>query len=108
LFFGYHPRLEKIIPVSENAIIHAFHEVGTEAQIMIFGIIKDSEMIIDVVDNGSGISLEKLARLRAVLLSEHSPQESIALYNVNQRLKLIYGEKYGLSITSEVGEIKKG
>jgi len=53
-------------------------------------------------DNGVGISEEKIA----VLLNENDESDKkthIGLANVNQRIKLIYGEEYGLDITSRYG-----
>lgn len=96
------PRLT-IQPLIENAVIHAFHEVGAEARIDIMGTIEDSVIIIRVTDNGTGIEPDRLKGLKDVLLSDNPPLDSIALYNVNQRLKLLYGKSYGLEITSELG-----
>ncbi|MDQ8735202.1 histidine kinase [Paenibacillus sp. LHD-38] len=96
------PRLT-IQPLIENAVIHAFHVVGTEARINITGTMEHSIMMIRVTDNGAGIQPDRLTELTDSLLSDNSPQGSIALYNVNQRLKLRYGKSFGLVITSELG-----
>ncbi|MDQ6422984.1 sensor histidine kinase [Paenibacillus sp. LHD-117] len=98
----YIPRLT-IQPLIENAVIHAFHEVGAEARISITGTMEHSIVLIRVTDNGAGIQPGRLTELKDSLLSDNSPQGSIALYNVNQRLKLLYGESCGLDITSELG-----
>ncbi len=73
--------------------------------------IRDRLLIINVTDDGDGISPEKLDELSAKLseayvLDEdtHRSGRSIGLVNVNRRIKLYYGERYGLSISSTEGE----
>jgi len=96
------PRLS-IQPLIENAVVHAFHERRENAQIDITGTVSGDVLAIVIADNGSGMAPDKLAAIRATLLTDHSPQSSIALYNVNQRLKLLFGKDSGLSIDSELG-----
>lgn len=58
-------------------------------------------MICEIVDNGDGM----------VIADEHLPQtkrkqqfSGIGIRNVHERIQLIYGESYGVEISSEVGE----
>lgn len=84
-------------PIVENAIIHGFSHNMEEALIEIKGEIDGEEALIRICDNGAGISQERIL----YILSKDS--DRIGLSNINQRLKLLYGEAYGLKIVSTVG-----
>lgn len=99
----YIPKLT-IQPLIENAIVHAFDDVVSQAKIYISGSIEDSDIVISIIDNGKGIEQDQLEELKQLLLGKGTLKESIALNNVNQRLKLHFGESYGLTVTSEPGE----
>lgn len=92
-------------PVVENVIKHA---LDRDAREKIFGITvndEDSEIVITVYDNGNGIEAAKLHEINRKL-SEWTDQddfESIGLQNVNQRIKLMYGNDYGVQIKSMKG-----
>ncbi|MGN1106070.1 MAG: sensor histidine kinase, partial [Huintestinicola sp.] len=61
-------------------------------------------VIIDVKDNGSGMSKEKLRELEAKLRrNDTSSGKSIGLTNVNKRIKMYHGEQYGLTIKTKEG-----
>lgn len=85
-------------PIVENAIIHGFSHDMEEALIEIKGEIDGEEALIRICDNGAGISQERIL----YILSKDS--DRIGLSNINQRLKLLYGEAYGLKIVSTVGQ----
>ena len=89
-------------PIVENCIIHAFKEVETDMQIKIKAYIRNKNLYIEIVDNGKGMSKEKLDRL--LIQSNHCETvgESIGLNNVNKRLGLKYGNEYGLSFESQL------
>ena len=65
--------------------------------------------LIRVTDNGCGIAADALEKINADLKEPFQPGQprngrvSIGIYNVNSRLKLNYGDKYGVRIFSEVG-----
>jgi len=68
----------------------------------------DKMLVVNVEDNGDGMPQEKLEEIRAKLENVDITRENkrssgggIGLVNVNRRIKLYYGEKYGISITSE-------
>ena len=62
-------------------------------------------MIIKVNDNGVGIKQEKLREIHEKLtLYIDSNGKSIGMINVNQRIKIHYGKKYGLTVESEFGK----
>ena len=95
-------------PILENSIIH-----GTELRLgegiqTIHLMLTGSRLLIRVSDNGVGMdekTLEELNRKMGrsadqLAASERDKKGGIALYNVNHRIHLIYGEEYGLHIFS--------
>ena len=58
-------------------------------------------IVFEITDNGAGIEEEVLERLKAELQGEvelHS--ENIGLRNVNDRIRILYGDRFGLDISS--------
>ncbi len=98
-----HFRIIKLIlqPLVENSINHGFHQVqnGTiQIQVMDAG----TDILLTVTDNGSGIDPEKLQTL---LTPDGIPKShgfnGIGIRNIHERLKLEYGEHYGLTLRSD-------
>ena len=85
-------------PIVENSIVHGFSHDMEGALIEITGEMDRDEAVIRIRDNGAGISQERIL----YILSKDS--DRIGLSNINQRLKLLYGEAYGLKIVSTVGQ----
>ena len=90
-------------PLVENSITHGFRTHGYEGTIYIIGAhVENGILIIDVRDDGSGIPEDRLAELNSRL--EASAEEipgHIGLFNTNSRIKLIFGEEYGLTVLSD-------
>jgi len=103
----YDARIVKLTlqPLVENAIFSGIEPGGKNGTIRIHAYEKDKCLCIDVRDDGIGIPEEKIPELL-----NHSEKlkgdqmSSIGMPNVDRRLKLIYGEEYGLSVESQVGE----
>ena len=103
----YEARIVKLTlqPLVENAIFSGIEPGGKNGTIRIHAYEKDKCLCIDVRDDGIGIPEEKIPELL-----NHSEKlkgdqmSSIGMPNVDRRLKLIYGEEYGLSVESRVGE----
>ena len=58
-----------------------------------------------VTDNGCGMDAEQVQQLRnSIIVRNPNIKASIGLYNINQRIKLCYGSRYGLKISSVLGE----
>ena len=91
-------------PVIENAIFHGIEPKEGIGRIEM-SIRKENERIyIEVCDNGVGISEEKLGTiLKRTDDGNNSMSDGIALNNINKRIKLVYGENYGLTLASELG-----
>jgi len=90
-----------IQPVVENAFIHGLETKEGEGQIQIIVDNKD-HLVIEVIDNGIGMSKVKLEEIKDNLNDfKMLNRSNIGLSNVNQRITLLYGEEYGISVESE-------
>jgi len=88
-------------PIVENAIIHGFSNLGRSGHISIHGYMDKGAIVLSVADNGVGISKNRLDELigdRAAHAREKF--SGIGVANVDQRIKLLYGDAYGLRIES--------
>ena len=96
-----------IQPIVENAMVHGLEEkVGAGVlKIRAFktGRNANEDICFEISDNGPGMSREKIESL---LKNENhgSDRESIGLINVDRRIKLDFGNAYGVSIRSKEGE----
>lgn len=91
-------------PIVENAILHGLEEkeTGGMVTIQMRHSAEREEICIAVSDNGCGMKPETLECLRADIVTKNpEKKESIGLYNINQRVKLCYGNAYGMTIDSE-------
>jgi two-component system, sensor histidine kinase YesM len=93
-------------PLVENALYHGIKNKRSGGTITLRAQpTGDGSLFIEIEDNGIGMRPEKLQLLRAQLHSANDPgtgpESGFGLNNVNQRLHLYYGEKYGLTIESE-------
>lgn len=88
-------------PIVENAVVHGLESVSEQGYAQIHISIINDELWITVQDNGCGIDPQTLARIQKNI-NEHNPEDfkSIGLYNINQRIRLRYGDEYGLQIES--------
>ncbi len=93
-------------PILENAVRHGFQiELDHEKQILITGnISSQGNLIIQVSDNGSGMTESQLDALRQSMTHTEQTKNGIGLRNVNQRCHLCYGQNYGIHIESEEGQ----
>lgn len=92
-------------PLVENAIFHGIEPKGKFGTIVLDGQIKDNYMLITVTDDGVGISEEEILKLKEKKKGTTKGSiNGIGLNNVNLRLKLMYGDDYGLNIKSELSK----
>lgn len=95
-------------PIVENCISHGLR--GKPNSLITIRAQKEGSMLsITVEDNGQGIEPDKLEKLKLRIAAPYQPQKTEAnsshgfgLYNVNRRIKLQYGEQYGLNLSSEI------
>lgn len=98
-------------PIIENALIHGVNPKVDGGCITLRIRASSKRLYISIEDNGVGIADEDLKKMRESLLNNvtsSSPKRSghssgIAMGNVNQRIRLYFGEHYGVDITSTVG-----
>ena len=90
-------------PVVENCIRHGFDRVKGGGLIRIRIYRERNDIEFTIADNGSGIDEATLSMIRRRLSSEVAGS-SIGIVNTNARIRLIYGEAYGLEIESMEGE----
>ena len=97
-------RIPKLLlqPVVENSLVHGMKDKHS-VSITITARMEDSTLVLCVEDNGSGISREKLTKLREALEQEDIYREHIGLYNSHRVVRLLYGPSYGLTIESSPG-----
>jgi two-component system sensor histidine kinase YesM len=89
-------------PIVENSINYGLEKTLTECRITVMAVSQADSLKIMVTDNGPGIPEEILEKLAQ---GEIKPKGSgMGLENIDHRLKLIFGEEYGLCITSELGK----
>lgn len=89
-------------PIVENAIIHGLEKKEKEGYIEIDASRDEDDIIFTIEDDGIGISEEKLKEIRQELQSNRLRGEHIGIFNVQYRIRLKYGEQYGVSIDSKV------
>ena len=99
---GYLCNKITVQPLIENAIYHGIDRMVDEGRIEIE--VKEApddpgDILITVSDNGVGMTEEQC---RKILRKERSDSSGIGIKNVNDRLKIYFGEKYGLKIESEL------
>ncbi|MEC0226468.1 sensor histidine kinase [Paenibacillus alba] len=90
-------------PFIENAFFHAFNKKGTGYIYVIITKEKDT-LLCEVVDNGDGMELTNEADEIPNPTSARQLFTGIGIRNVNDRLVLLYGEQYGVTITSTLGQ----
>lgn len=106
----YSCRILKLIlqPLVENALYHGLLHCNAGSSIYLSARKENKIIYFTVKDDGVGMASETLEQLQKLLeekpkfgeLSQHA-NESIGLKNINARIRLYYGEDYGLSVKSE-------
>lgn len=103
------PRL-LIEPIVENALNHGIERVIRKGKLIITAYIQEQDLVVEVYDNGIGMTKDELQELNNKIHSTEESEkygDSIGLTNVNERIKLFYGESYGLEIESEYNVFTK-
>lgn len=87
-------------PLLENAIYYGMEFMDGESEIHVRGYRKDKDVYLEVEDNGLGMPEEEAAELLNGKERPHKHGSGVGLVNVHSRLKLRFGEAYGLVIHS--------
>ncbi|MGB8455207.1 MAG: histidine kinase [Anaerocolumna sp.] len=92
-------------PIIENAIYHGIEELAEDTSIYMKGIIYEKYCTIEITDAGRGMTEEKILELKRKIEGEvettGSSGNGIGLKNVQDRIKISFGEEYGISIVSK-------
>ena len=93
-----------IQPLIENYFIHGIRLESNDNILKIR--IKKISNIINIVieDNGKGIPIERLNILKQKIKNQKNDDQMVGILNVNQRIKIKYGNEYGVDLESEEGE----
>jgi two-component system sensor histidine kinase YesM len=90
-----------IQPILENSIYYGMEHMDGDGLIKVHGYEKDGDIYIDVTDNGPGMTREEVDYLLVDSERIHKKGSGVGLVNVHQRIRLYFGERYGLEIESE-------
>ena len=90
-------------PIIENAIYHGLKYKESKGLLIVKGFPKDGNAVLQVIDDGVGMDEETLAHIYdRHKVNYHS--NGVGVYNVQKRLKLYYGEDYGITYESTPGK----
>ena len=96
-------------PIVENAYVHGIRPKTGSGNILIRAGRQAGDLEIDVMDNGVGMDEKGLENIRAILsgnepgIKDAYNWQSIGLKNVQDRIRYLYGEEYGIQVTSTPG-----
>ena len=90
-------------PLVENSVNHASKNSRSSIQIQIWGYEENTDLLFTVSDNGDGIEASYLQEIIDALDNENDTSHGIGLKNIHRRIRLYYGEHYGLTIKSSPG-----
>ena len=100
----YIPLIKLVLqPIIENAIYHGLKYKESKGLLIVKGFMKDGNAVLQVIDDGVGMDEETLAHIYdRHKVNYHS--NGVGVYNVQKRLKLYYGDDYGITYESEKGK----
>lgn len=94
-------------PIIENAICHGIEEMAEDTNIYMKGYIEDEDCIIEITDAGKGMTEEEVQELEKKIAGEIATSggsgNGIGLKNVQDRIRITFGERYGIEIHSKLG-----
>lgn len=94
-------------PIVENAIYHGIEQMAEDTNIYIKGLLDGEDCLIEITDAGKGMAEEQVERLRLKIAgkidSSGGSGNGIGLKNVQDRIQIAFGEKYGIEIASKLG-----
>ncbi len=93
-------------PVIENAFKHGIENTHSKTLLLIeTGMIQENELYLRVTNGGAPVDSTELEKVNRQLLNDNfkdgQMESGIGLANVNSRIKLLYGEQFGVTISTE-------
>lgn len=97
-------RIPKLLlqPLVENALFHGIYNCGRRGLVRVTVLREDGIVFAEVWDNGKGMDKETVKN--AYRKPKDESFSGIGVHNVDERIKLYYGEGYGLEFVSEIGK----
>ena len=93
-----------IQPLVENALYHGIKNKRGGGSIVITGRTEGDDLIIEVTDDGVGMDAERLVQVREGINEQTPGAKGVyGLDNVNERIRLYFGDRYGIVMESEEG-----
>jgi two-component system sensor histidine kinase YesM len=90
-------------PIVENAVLHGVQKNrDRRGEVVIESKKYEKEIVISITDNGGGMDQETMEHV--LCCQPETGEGHYGLYNVNERIKLFFGEEYGIRLYSQVGE----
>lgn len=97
----YYTNKITIQPILENAIYHGIDRMIDEGHIQVNVRLVDQTIYMEIIDNGLGMTEEQIV---SILSKDQHGKNGIGLKNVNDRIKIYFGEAYGVKVESELDE----
>lgn len=94
------PRLA-VEPIVENAIVHGVETIAEAAKVSVTLENDKEDILIIVKDNGVGFNVDDLGKEKEESLDGKIARAKTGIKSTDQRIRLLYGEPYGLNIKSE-------
>ncbi len=91
-------------PILENAINYGVRGMEDDGEITVSGRLLDGKVMLSVADNGVGMPEEEAALLLTDNSRVHKQGSGVGLVNVNNRIQILFGKEYGISVKSEPDE----
>lgn len=92
-------------PIIENAVNHGLKQKKDKGKLIISGRKKDEFIEFFIIDNGVGMSDENVKKINEKLSDiNYTDETHIGLYNINKRIKIIFGENYGITVKSQLNK----
>ena len=91
-------------PLLENAINYGVSSMDDCGEILVTGRREEGMIVLAVEDNGLGMSAEEAALVLTDSNRVHKKGSGVGLVNVNNRIKILFGKEYGLTVESEPDE----
>lgn len=88
-------------PLIENYFVHGIRLERDDNELKIYIYKHLDDIVVEIIDNGRGIPKEKLEDINRRIRECDYSSKSIGMLNVHERIKIKYGEPYGLTVTSE-------
>ena len=90
-------------PVVENAFTHGLRHMASGGTVLISGKLQNNCVVFRIEDNGCGIAPDRLQQLRQILAAHPLVDQNnpfMGLVNINDRIRLAYGNEYGVQVDS--------